>query len=236
MLAAFALISLSSWGVLAGLDVPGFGAGELTPEGNASRYLDHLILGRHAQMFEFGEKGGYGLLVIYSSISSTIAGVLAGHWLRTSQPLSEKIAGLLAVGFALETLGYVWDAWLPINKLLWTSSFVVMTTGMALQMLGLLQWCVRMRDFEHWLRPLQIAGVNALFFYVFAQSLQRVLVFGRVRGEDGLPVRLRVLIYDHFFAPWVSGKLGALLYTLVFMAICFGVIYVLYRKKIFIKL
>jgi predicted acyltransferase len=236
MLAAFVLISLSSWGALAWIDVPGFGAGQLTPDGNASRYLDHLILGRHAQMFEFGEKGGYGLLVIYSSISSTITGVLAGHWLRSAHPQSEKIAGLFAAGFALDLVACAWDTFLPINKLLWTSSFVFMTTGTALQVLGLLYWCDRLRDFKRWARPLQIAGVNALFFYVFAQSFQRLLVFGRIRGEEGVPVRLRMLIYDHVFAPWVGGKLGALLYTLAFMSVCFAVIYVLFRKKIFIKL
>ena len=236
MLAALLVISLSSWALLAWVIVPGFGAGQLTPEGNASRYIDHLLLGRHAEMFEFGEKGGYGLLVIYSSISSTLSGVLAAHWLRSSHPHADKINGLFGIGVALELLAFAWNAWLPINKLLWTSSFVALTTGVSLQVLAMLYWLKPLRSFETWVRPLQIAGVNALFFYVFAQSLQRVLVVGRVRGDDGVPVRFRMLIYDHLFAPWVNGKLGAMLYTLSFLSICFAVIYVMYRKRIFIKL
>lgn len=236
LLASVVVIWLSSWAVLGLLEVPGFRPGQLTPEGNASRYLDQLILGRHAQMFEFGEKGTYGLLVIFSSISTTLTGVLAGHWLRSVRSMPDKINGLFAAGFGLVVVAHVWDVALPINKLMWTGSFVALTTGISLQVLALLYCLVEVRSFEKWARPLQIAGVNALVFYVFAQSFRRLLVYGRVRGEDGVAVQLRNLIYDSLFAPWVSGKLGAMIYTLGFMSICFAVIYALYRRRVFIKL
>lgn len=119
---------------------------------------------------------------------------------------------------------------------MWTGSFVALTTGISLQVLALLYCLVEVRSFEKWARPLQIAGVNALVFYVFAQSFQRLLVYGRVRGEDGVAVQFRNLIYDSLVAPWVSGKLGAMIYTLGFMSICFAVIYALYRRRVFIKL
>ncbi len=236
VLATIVAIWLGNWALLALLDVPGFGAGHLTPEGNASRYLDQLVFGPHAHMFDFGEKGPYGLLVIVSSISTTCIGVLAGHWLRAASGPAEKINGAFASGLGLCILANIWDAVLPINKLMWTSSFAALTAGISLQVLALFYWLIEVRQYRSWSLPLQVAGVNALVFYVFAQSFQRLLVYGRIRGEDGVPLRFRDLLFEQVFAPWVSGKFGALIYTLAFMAICFGVIVLLYRKRIYVKL
>ena len=83
---------------------------------------------------------------------------------------------------------------------------------------------------------LQIAGVNALTFYILSQGIQRILVYGRIPGADGTPVRLRYHIYEHWLAPAMPGEPGALAYASTILLLCFLVVAVLYRKRIFIKL
>ena len=105
-----------------------------------------------------------------------------------------------------------------------------------MQWLAAIAWLTEHCGYRAWAKPLQIAGVNALFFYVIAQSLQRLFVYGRIRGDDGTPVSFRQLLYEQYFAPWVFGEFGALVYTFVFMAVCYAVVLTLYRKRIFLKL
>jgi predicted acyltransferase len=235
-LAVTLLVMVVHWLVLTQLQVPGFGAGVLTPQGNASRYVDQAVLGHYAYMFDMGEKSPYGLLVIFSSLSTTLIGVLAGHWLRSNRPQPEKVMGLFAAGFALFVLAYAWNLALPINKLMWTGSFVALTAGLSLVVLGAIYWALSLDPAARWAWPLKVAGVNALVFYVFAQLLQRVLVYGRLRLDDGATVRLRVLIYERLFMPWVSGRFAALIYTLTFLLVCFAAMAFLYRRRIFVRL
>jgi predicted acyltransferase len=235
-LAVTLLIMLAQWLVLTQLHVPGFGSGVLTPEGNASRYIDQAVLGPNAFMFDMGEKSPYGLLVIFSSLSTTLIGVLAGHWLRSDRPQFEKVLGLFASGCTLFVLANAWDAVLPINKLMWTSSFVALTAGISLVVLGMTYWALALDPSARWAWPLKVAGVNALAFYIFAQLLQRVLVYGRLRLGGDTPVRLRVLIYERLFTPWISGQLGALIYTVTFLLVCFCAMVLLYRRRIFVRL
>lgn len=235
-LAITIVILLVHWAVLALVDVPQFGPGSLTPEGNAARYVDHLVLGRNSANFEMGEKSPYGLLVIFSSLSTTMIGSLTGHWLHTTRDAQSKISGLFVAGFLFMALSQLWDHILPINKLLWSGSFVALTAGISLQLLACIYWGLGLAVSKRWSWPLQVAGVNALFFYVFAQCLQRFLVYGRIQGDDGVSIRLRVLIWDRMFTPWISGKEGALLYTLMFTLVCFSVMVFMFRRKVFVRL
>jgi predicted acyltransferase len=223
------------WALLGLIEVPGFGAGVLTQEGNASRYVDQLLLGPHSDSFVI-QTDTEGVLVMFSSITTAMIGLLTGVWLQSRRDVPTKIAGMFTAGFALFVLGNVWDLVLPINKSLWTGSFVALTAGISLQVFSVAYWLTEYCGFKSWAKPLQIAGVNALTFYVFAGAIQRILVYGRIYGEDGLPVRLRHVIYERLFLTWIPGKLGALAFSLTYLLFCFAFIVLLYRKRIFIKL
>jgi predicted acyltransferase len=223
------------WALLGLLEVPGFGAGVLTQEGNASTYVDQLLLGPHSNSFMI-ETDPEGVLVMFSSITTTMIGLLTGVWLQSRRDMPTRIAGMFTAGFALFVLGNVWDLVLPINKSLWTGSFVALTAGISLQVFAVGYWVTEFCGFKSWAKPLQIAGVNALTFYVLAGAIQRILVYGRIYGEDGVPVRLRHVIYEQLFSSWIPGKPGALVFTLTYLLFCFAFIALLYRKKIFIKL
>jgi predicted acyltransferase len=233
--AVIAVIWLAHWMLLALLDVPGYGAGDLTPAGNASRYVDQLLLGPHSQSYH-GEIEPSGVLAIFSAISTTVIGLLTGHWLRSKTDLPVRIAALFTAGFALFVLGSAWDHVLPVNKALWTGSYVALTAGVSLQVLAAGYWVTELWGARAWAKPLQIAGSNALAMYVVAAGIQRVLVYGRIAGENGTAVRLRYVIYERLFEPWIPGKPGALLFTGIILAACFVLVAVLYRRRIFIKL
>jgi predicted acyltransferase len=230
-----AAIWLAHWALLVLLEVPGFGAGNLTPAGNAARYVDQVLLGPHSQSY-YGAIETSGVLAVFSSIATTLIGLLAGVYLRSKAELSAKIAALFAAGFALFVLGSAWGMVLPVNKAMWTGSYVALTAGVSLQILGAGYWIMQLQGWKAWAKPLQIAGVNALALYVLSQGLQRILVYGRISDESGTPVRLRYALYEGLVKPWIPGEPGALVYALVILLACFSVMVVLYRKRIFIKL
>jgi predicted acyltransferase len=230
LLAVTLAVLVLHWLALTQWPLPGFGTGQLTPEGSVSGYVDRWVLGLGLDV------GTHGPLSIFSAIASTTIGVLAGLWLRGARPEAEKTLGLFAAGLGLLALGLLWERVLPINKPLWTGSYAVLMAGLSMQLLAVLRWSVALRPSAAWHVPLRAAGVNALAFYVLAQLMQRVLVYGRLPSADGPAIRLRVWIWEQAFVPWVSGSVGALVYTACFLALCFAPMWWLYRREIVIRL
>ncbi len=224
------------WAVLSLLPVPGFGAGVMTPEANAATYIDRLLFTPL-----FGESRSsaditIGIVPTVGAVATTLTGLLVGLWISRSRELRVRVSGLFVVGLSLFALGNAWHLLLPVNKSLWTASYVLLMAGITMQLLAALYLLASRDGHRAWARPLQIAGTNALFFYVFAQSLQRLLVYGRIHGDDGTQVRLRQLIYGQYFEPLLPGEFGSLVFALIFLSICYAVVLVLYRKRIFFKL
>ncbi len=226
----------AQWAAYALIPVPGLGAGNLSPQANSALYLDRLILSPLTGASGYDVNGFPTLLPTIGAVATTLVGLLTGHWMCAQRGLSERVNGLFAAGLALWMLSGAWDVLLPVNKPLWTASFVMLTAGISLQLLAALTWAAEIEGHASWITPLKIAGVNALFFYVFAQCLQRLLVYGRWRGIGDSPVRLRHLIYEEYFAHWSIAEVGSLCHAIVFLAICYCVVFVLYRKRIFIRL
>jgi predicted acyltransferase len=130
----------------------------------------------------------------------------------------------------------MWNAWYPINKALWTSSYVVFTTGMALQLLALCYWLVDIKNYRRWALPFRIFGVNALAVFVLSGLMARAMSLWKLPRADGRPGNLQTYLYEHLFAPWVAAPAdGALLYALLYVLLWLGLMAILYRRKIFIK-
>jgi predicted acyltransferase len=162
--------------------------------------------------------------------------VLTGHWLHTAQPPAGKIRGLLAAGAGLTLLGVVWDNVLPINKNLWTSSFVVFSAGVSLLTLAVLYVLIQSRVIARAFKPFEIFGVNAILLYAGAYLLQRALFLIRIDDGHGTRVRLRNLIFERVIDPVAGGELGTLLYCTLFLLLCLLLLGVLYRYRIYLKL
>lgn len=229
-------ILLAQWWFLTQFDVPGFGPGVITIQGNASTFIDNLIFGSFTHHLTLNGPIVQGFLPSASAVASTLTGVLVGRWINPAGNRRRDDMQIFAIGLFLFGAGSLWGHFYPVSKYLWTGSYVVLMTGLSMLLLAFFNWLTNARGLRIGAIPLQIAGTNALFFYVFAQALQRVLVYGRIEQEDGTSTRLRYIIYNNWLEPWADGKGGALLYALVFLAICYVVVLILYKRRVFIKL
>jgi predicted acyltransferase len=135
---------IAFWALLMLIPVPGFGSGVLTPEGNAAAYIDHIVLGS----FSYGLNTWF--LSYLGFASSVLLGVLAGEFLAGSASAQKKVGGLIGAGCALVALGLVWSIWCPIIKLLWTSSFVLVTGGLSAIVMGIFYLLIDVLGFRRW--------------------------------------------------------------------------------------
>jgi predicted acyltransferase len=142
------------------------------------------------------------------------------------------VAGLIGVG-----LGEFFNLWFPINKKLWTSSYVLLTAGLALMSIAILYWLV---DGKRWrgpvTKPFVILGMNAIAAYVFAELLAVLLDGVNFRLAGGETISLGELIYRRWFVPLGSPPAASLFFSFASLLVCFFAMWVLYRKRIFIKI
>jgi len=204
------------WLLMILLPVPGYGAGILTPEGNLHTYIDQQLLpGRLGNGF-YDEDG---ILQQMSSIAVCLAGVLAGHWLRSANPQNKKVLGLLGAGLASVVIALVWNFSFPVIFRLWSSSYAMLVIGMSSILLGLFYWIIDVKGYKKWAFPFVIVGMNSITIYLIAG----VFDFSCI-----------VNIFVHGFIDTLGN------FKPVFMALCILVVewlllYFLYRKKIFLK-
>jgi predicted acyltransferase len=154
----------------------------------------------------------------------------------TSEVKSDAVKKLIIYGFAGIGLGIAWGFIFPINKPLWTSSFVLYTCGFASFFLGMLLWIVDVRSYTKWTGPFQVFGMNPIFIYVFSEILAITLWIAVTKTAAGEPVSGTTWIYQHLFLPLAGAYNGSLLYALTFTFICWLAGWVLLKRKIFIKL
>ncbi len=230
-----AALLLGYWALLTRVPVPGYGRGNLTADGNLASYLDRRILG--AQHMMNSVEDPEGVLSTLPAIATSLMGVLAGHWIRGRRGKRRKVELLLAAGAASTAAGWLWGISFPLNKHIWTSSFVLFTGGIALLGLGL---CYAFLDddrgWKAWLaRPLEVFGRNPLIAY-FASGLfygVQEFVPMRVQGAQG---NLKLWLTYTLFAPWLSPRSASLAYALAYTGVCLGLMAILYRKRIFVKI
>ncbi|MFA5974611.1 MAG: DUF5009 domain-containing protein [Elusimicrobiota bacterium] len=220
------------WWMMTHVGVPGFGAGNLTPEGNLAACVDRMLLGKHLYRPVYDPEG---ILSTIPAVATALLGNLAGRWLRSVGAQAHKITGLLEAGGVLLLIGWKWDRIFPINKALWTSSYVCWTAGWALLLLAFCYWALEMKGWRRWSRPFEVFGVNAIAVYVLHIFFLKLQNLWHIPQLDGSPGNLRIFISEHLFG-WMSrldpSAAYAASYTLLWMAFA----WVLWRKKIFIKI
>jgi predicted acyltransferase len=215
--------------------VPGYGAGDLSKEGSLASYLDRLIFGPH--IWKQGKVyDPEGLLSTLPAIATTLGGALAGHWLRTRRSQLEKVGGLFFAGVAAVMTGWLWGLWFPINKSLWTSSYVVFTGGMALLLLGFCYWLIEIKNYRGWAWPFKVFGVNAITLFVGTGLMAKLMGLWKIPRMNGAQGNLQTFIYEHLFAAWAQPLNASLLYALCFLLVWLLLMWLLYRKEIFIKI
>ena len=230
--AVMAVFLLAYWAMVALLPVPGYGRGSLTPEGNLAFYLDRVLLTGH-----IGQSRGDALVVLSTvpAIASALAGTLTGQLLRSGRNKSDIAGWLFVTGWIAIVIGLIWDVWFPINKLIWSSSYVVFTAGAALQLLGLCYFLFDVKPCGRWALPAVIFGSNAILAFVLSTLVYLSMVHLQVQQPGGGTISVR---------EWVYGKLLAILANPYNASLAFAVAYVgfwwlalaaLFRRRIFMK-
>ncbi len=227
-----ASLLLLYWAAMVLIPVPGFGAGDLSMEGNIAAYVDRTLFGRHIWKPLYDPEG---ILSTLPAIATTLAGVLTGQWLRLRRSEMEKVAGMFVVGASLVVAGWAWGFWFPINKALWTSSYVLLTAGLGLQLLAICFWLVDIKGVRRWAKPFLIFGTNALAIYFLSELFSRLISLVTFTRADDSRVDLQTFVYEHLFASWASPKCASLLFAICMVLLWLGVAAILYRKRIFIK-
>ena len=235
---AFLMLALLAgyWLAMALIAVPGHSAGELGPQSNLAAYVDHAVLGRHTWKKAPGPGDPEGILSTIPAIATALAGLFTGDWLRSRRTSREKLKGLLLWGAVATIAGLALAPWFPINKNLWTSTYVIFTAGAALLLLAAAYYLVDMKGWEGWARPFTVFGTNAIFAFAGSTFMAKVMYLIKWTTVEGETVTLQQWLYRHLFAPWLPDYVASLAWALAFTALWWGLTALLYRRRIFLKI
>jgi predicted acyltransferase len=221
----FSLVALVLYRVLLGA------FGDLTLEGNAILKLDAWLIGEshmyHGEGLAFDPEG---LLSTLPSIVNVIAGYLAGLYLQRSGQNYETLAKMMMVGCALVFMALWWDLFFPINKKLWTSSFVMHTVGIDLLVLPILVFIIDIAKKTKWTYFFEVFGKNTLFIYLFSEIFVIFLFSINIGDQSAYS-----WIASHIFAATLGDYNGSLGFALWIVLTCWAVGYFMDKRKIYVK-
>ncbi|MDU0371221.1 acyltransferase family protein [Hymenobacter endophyticus] len=216
--------------------VPGIGAANLEPATNLGAWLDkQLFTVNHIFLKDKGWDPE-SLLGTLPTIVTGLLGVLVGQWLRRTGPdATTKAAWMLVSGSGLVLAGLVWNGWFPINKALWTSSYVLYAGGISLLVLAGLYFLVDVQQWRGaWMRPLIACGSNALLVFFLPEVLERLLTRLKLHDAHGTVFYARDWLYQHLFTQHIANPYHAsLAYAVCYTLVWVGILWVLYRRRIF---
>ena len=223
-----------------GHGIPGRDVPLLDHDLNLAAWLDRHIFSP-AHLYEH-TRDPEGLLSTLPAIGTSLIGMLTGIWLRSTHTLARKTQGIFAAGLTGILLGLAWNLSFPINKKLWTSSYVLFAAGLSLLLFSFFLWLADLRTEREtptdraqrspaW-TPLLVFGTNAIFAYVLSELLAAAI--GTIRVTHTLNVQQ--WLYQGIHAVIANVAFASLLYSLAYVAVCWLVTYILYRRHIFLKI
>lgn len=218
------------WMLMMLVPVPGYGAGDLSVEGNFAHYVDRLVLGHH-NYAATGTWDPEGIISTLPSLATVLLGVMAGHVLKLKRPISERAAWLFVAGGCLLLAGLVCDIWLPINKKLWTSSFALFMAGLDFMVFAGMFWLVDGCGWKRPVRPLLIMGMNAIAVYMAAELFDVLISNVHLAGDASI----RRWVFQTLFVPMGPPGMTAFLYAAAYTALMYCFAYFLYRKRWFLR-
>jgi predicted acyltransferase len=235
---ATAVCLLGYWALMRLVPVPGFGLPGrdipvLAPDQNLVDWIDRNVF--PGRLYN-GTRDPEGVLSTIPAVATALIGVLTGLWLRSGRSPRGKLAGLLSMGGIGIIVGWLWNFWFPINKNVWTSSFVVVTAGFAMVFLAALYWIIEIRGWRgRWTMPFLVFGMNAIVGYCLDETLWIPLTYARARTTDGSAVPWQQYL-DGLLLRVAAPANASLLFACLAVLFCWALMWLLYRRKIFVKL
>lgn len=224
------------WALMTLIAVPNCDATTIDDKAcNLAAYVDRTIFGenhiwRSAKVFD-----PEGILSTIPAVITTISGALTGTWLKSKRDNLEKVAGMFFFGIVLTVTGWIWHSFFPINKSLWTSSYVLYTSGLALLFLGFCFYLIDIKNYKKWTKPFVIFGVNALALFVFSGLLSKILGIIKITDTTGKQTSLQGWIFQSGFLSIAEPINASLLFALTYILFWLLLMWLLYRKRIYIK-
>ena len=213
----------------------GIGANLLTePSRTLAAWTDRWLLGGHLWI-NSKTWDPEGPLSTIPAIGTAMLGVLAGRWIGQARPLEERLNGLFAAGALGMMTGLMWHWSFPINKSLWTSSYVVFTAGMACVSIATISWITDVRRVTNWTRPFVIYGVNPIIAFVGSGVMARLVYTLWQVDFHGKQTSVQTVVYQTVFASWLEPRNASLAFALMFVLFWFVILWALWRKNIIFK-
>ncbi|MDH6056544.1 acyltransferase family protein [Umezakia ovalisporum] len=232
------VLLIGYWLTMMYVPVPDFGAGVLTRVGNFGAYIDRLIIPQvHLYAGDGYQNLGdpEGLFGTIPAMVSVLIGYFTGEWIR-NQPVETRTSlGLALFGIGCLIIGWGWGWAFPINKKLWTSSYVMFTSGWALVLLAACYELMEVRKIRRWSKPFETMGLNAIALFIASVLLIKILVKTKIgTGETALTTYN--WIYQNIFASWAGNLNGSLLFALVTLLFWLAIADLMYHQRWFLKI
>jgi predicted acyltransferase len=233
-------ILIGYWMIMTLIPVPGTGTiGYFTldqPSNTLEAWTDRAILGVNHIWSGSKTFDPEGPLSTLPAIATALLGVLAGEWIAEKRrPLTDRVVTLFGFGALGLLTGWLWSGLFPINKSLWTSSYVVFTAGFACVVLATCLWLIDLHGYRGWTKPFVIYGVNPLVAFVGSGLMARLfgsLIKVNVGGES---MSVNQASYELFFEPFFEPRFASLLWAIAFVVLWLGILAVFYRRQWILK-
>lgn len=224
------------WALLNLVQVPGGIAPNLEKETNLGAWLDRAVFTENHLWKLSKTWDPEGLLSTLPAIASGLSGTLAGIWLRRTDIMPERrILWMIGVGSLSVIAGIIWNFFFPMNKALWTSSYVLFTSGLAIILLAAFYWMIDVKNYRGFTRPFVVYGVNAITVYFMSTIMAKLFNFIKVTKPDGTDVSLKIWLFDSYFTPAFSPLNASLAWAICFVLFWLVILWWMYSRKIIIK-
>lgn len=226
-------ILLSYWLLMTLVPVPGVGHANLEPTTNLAAWLDRQLLYGH--LWKVSEVWDpEGVLSTLPAVASGLTGLFAGHILIKNIKPTEKVVWLFIAGSMGIVIGLCWDIIFPLNKNIWTSSYVLYTSGIAFQGLALCYWFIDVLKYQQWSKPFVVYGANAITVFFLSGIVARVMFLIKVR-DGNQTLSLKDWMFEYFYYSWLPTMDASLLWAITTVLLWLVPMWIMYRKRIFIK-
>jgi predicted acyltransferase len=236
--ATCAALLLGYWFAMTLLPVPGQpGLGQDwldEPSKTLAAWVDRALLDGHLWR-QSRTWDPEGVLSTFPAIATAMLGVFAGRWIRSDRSLAERLNGMFAAGALAMVAGLMWHWSFPINKSLWTSSYVLFTAGMASVAIATILWITDVHQVRWWTRPWVIYGVNPIIAFVGSGMMARVIYSLWKVEYGGREVAVQAVVYRELFASWLAPRDASFAFAASFVLLWLGILWVLDRRGIHFK-
>jgi predicted acyltransferase len=232
----FAGLLTGYWLMMTFIPVPGVGYANLEPETNLGAWLDRTILTEDHLWRSSRTWDPEGILSTLPAIATGLFGIFIGTWLkRKDREDGVKVSWMFATGVLAVILGLIWDLFFPINKALWTSSYVLYAGGLATIGLALCYWLIDVNGYRKGTTTFVVFGVNAITVFFLSGLIPRIMNMIKVRMPDGSEVGSKVWIQETVFNPYFSPVNASLGWAVTFILFWLLILWIMYKKNIIIK-